>query len=93
MRINERTAVVSAAICLAMASTPARADSFRCGTALIQEGMSSAEILVGITTTHYWYYERAQGQFVARVALREAIAKEIELLSVRDIESVTDDFG
>jgi hypothetical protein len=120
MRIDELSSVVSASIWLAMTSTTAWADSFRCGTTLIQEGMSSAEILdrcgdpdlvkvseepiftrlenglsvqVGVTTTHYWYYGRDQGQFVARVALRESIADEIELLTVRDIESVTDDFG
>ena len=46
---------------------------------------------LGVTTSHYWYYERGRNEFVARVTVRKSVAEKIELLSVRDIASVPDD--
>ena len=47
-------------------------------------------VQTGVTTTHYWFYARGPNQFVARVTVRDSVAREIELLNVRDIASLDD---
>lgn len=49
---------------------------------------SGASVQVGVATTHYWYYDRGPTQFVARLTVRESIAEEIEIMNIRDIESL-----
>lgn len=48
-------------------------------------------IQVGIATTEYRYYDRGPNQFVARIEVRDDVAKAIELLPIRDIDDLTDE--
>ena len=48
-------------------------------------------VQTGVATTQYWYYDRGPNQFVARIAVRESLADEVELLNVRDLASVRDE--
>jgi hypothetical protein len=118
MRMKRRFLAMLVLVLLAIGSSSVMADSFRCGTYIIREGMPSAEIKekcgdpdlvktstepifsrlkngatvqTGVTTTDYWFYDRGPNQFVARVTIRESQAEEIEVLDVRNIESLKDE--
>ena len=98
-----------------LGATSVLADSFRCGTYIIGEGMAGDEVRekcgapdlvrireepvrsrlangattqVGVTTTEFWFYGRRPSEFVVQVAVRDSIAVEIELLSIRTIEEL-----
>lgn len=43
-------------------------------------------IKTGVEITLLWYYERGSNQYVARVAIRESRAEEIDVLDVKKIE-------
>lgn len=43
-------------------------------------------IQTGVEITLLWYYERGSNQYVARVAIRDGVAQEIDILDVKKIE-------
>jgi hypothetical protein len=47
-------------------------------------------VQVGTEKTDFWYYDRGPNQYVARIAIRDELAEEIELLAVRSIEDLRD---
>jgi len=46
---------------------------------------SGASVQTGVTTTTWWYYEREPGQFVARLEIRDAVVRAIELLHIQKL--------
>ena len=49
---------------------------------------NGAMVQVGVAVTDFWYYDRGPAQFVVQLAVRDSIAEEIEILTIRDIESL-----
>jgi hypothetical protein len=52
---------------------------------------NGATIQTGVEITLLWYYDRGPGKFVARVTIREEIAEEIDILDVKNIDSLGDE--
>lgn len=50
---------------------------------------SGAMVQTGVEVTEYWFFERGPNEYVVRITVRDAVAREIELLTVRDLESLT----
>ena len=52
---------------------------------------NGTNVQVGVTTTRFWYYDRGPNRFIARLAIRDSLAEEIDLLEVRDIDSLSEE--
>ena len=48
-------------------------------------------VRVGVSATHFWFYDRGPNEFVVQIAVRESVAQEITLLSIRNIDALPDE--
>jgi hypothetical protein len=50
---------------------------------------SGATVQTGVEVTEYWFYDRGPNEYVIRITVRDAVAEEVELMTVTDLESLT----
>jgi len=52
---------------------------------------SGATVRTGVEVTEFWFFERGPTEYVIRITMRESAAEKVELLTVRDLESLPEE--
>jgi hypothetical protein len=52
---------------------------------------SGATVQTGIEVTDFWFFDRGPNEYVVKITLRDAVALKVELLTIKDLESLPDE--
>lgn len=52
---------------------------------------SGATVQTGVDITEFWFFDRGPNEYVVQITLRESVADKVELLTIRDLESLPDE--